>query len=156
MFEAILSATPNISHHNDKKKGAKMVPADSINHGNLSKTGTMLAVPRRRTVCLSLRGGVGARQVLSGGTTCLWLCCAQVVRIQLHAELQTSSLFWYRCCVHRTGNRDVEAQLPLLLLVPKMLSCHCADSEGHIFMGMMLPAQIEAETSGDVWKLIML
>ncbi|KAM6073212.1 uncharacterized protein LJ206_011043 isoform 1-T1 [Theristicus caerulescens] len=39
------------------------------------------------------------------------------------------------------GNRDAQPQLHSLLLVPKMPCCHCADSKGHIFMGMVPPAQ---------------
>ena len=50
------------------------------------------------------------------------------------------------------GNKDVEPQLHSLLLVPKMLSCHCDDSKGLIVMGMVPPAQRDAQTSGEVQK----
>lgn len=50
------------------------------------------------------------------------------------------------------GNRDAEPQLSWLLLAAKMLSCHCTDSEGHIFTGMALSAQTDAQTSGEVQK----
>lgn len=50
------------------------------------------------------------------------------------------------------GNRDAEPQLRWLLLAAKMLSCHCTDSEGHIFTGTAPSAQTDAQTSGEVQK----
>ncbi|KAM6266724.1 uncharacterized protein M6G45_004104 isoform 2-T2 [Spheniscus humboldti] len=49
------------------------------------------------------------------------------------------------------GNRDAAPQLHSLLLVPKMLSCHCAALKGDIFTGMALPAQADTQTSGE-WR----